>query len=60
MAAGVAIEVTVHSTVVQGYHYLSPEGLPSPWEPTQDQLPHSQDWLSILFIMPPLDRDEEE
>ena len=21
-----------------------------PWEPTQDQLPHSRDWPSILFI----------
>lgn len=40
-----------HHCAMQGYHYLSLEGRPSPWEPTQDQLPHSQDWLSILLII---------
>ena len=28
----------------------SPWGRPSPWEPTQDQLAHSRDWLGIIFI----------
>ena len=27
-----------------------PWGRPSPWEPTQDQLAHSRDWLGIIFI----------